>query len=303
MIGGQGHRQPQAGSAYFAGDGARGFRATVAASGLKMQPLDPRRLLHALDAIDRDWRDPARSGWRRPALVLAVTALCLLVIHYGKFHDTFRGLLGLVLGEGQARTWLASAYGVLLTEAWWGLVHLFGYVLVPWAFLRWVLNERLADYGLRWAGTTRWLGWCALLATPIVVGAWVVSDTAGFQATYPFYGLAGRSVADLLAWQFIYLAQFVMLEFFFRGFLLHALAPSFGASAVFVMTVPYAMIHFGKPWPEATGAIAFGILLGIIALRSRSIWGGACVHMTIAVAMDLMALARTGRLPTDWWPS
>lgn len=268
-----------------------------------MRRLHPRRLIGALDVIDRQWRDPARSGWRRPALILVVTGLCLLGINYGKFHDNFRALLGLAAGEAQLRAWLGSPHGGLLVEAWWGAVHLLGYVIVPWAFLRWGLRERLADHGLRWAGTSGWLGWCAVLAAPIIAGVWVVSHTADFQAAYPFYDLAGRSIGDLLAWELIYLSQFVMLEFFFRGFLLHALAPSFGASAVFVMAVPYTMIHFTKPWPEATGAVAFGILLGIIALRSRSIWGGAFVHMSVALAMDLMALARTGQLPTDWWPT
>jgi len=81
-----------------------------------------------------------------------------------------------------------------------------------------------------------------------------------------------------LAWGFLYLVQFVCLEFFFRGFMLNALRPALGANAVFVMCVPYTMIHFPKLWPEAAGAMAFGLFLGLLALRSRSIWGGVAVH-------------------------
>ena len=95
----------------------------------------------------------------------------------------------------------------------------------------------------------------------------------------------------------------MFLEFFFRGFLLHACRPAFGANAVFVMCVPYLMIHFAKPWPEATGAILFGLFLGILALRSRSIWGGAAVHMTVALSMDMLALMQRGQLPAHWWPT
>ena len=76
-----------------------------------------------------------------------------------------------------------------------------------------------------------------------------------------------------------------------------------GANAVFVMCVPYLMIHFAKPWPEATGAILFGLFLGILALRSRSIWGGAAVHMSVALSMDMLALMQRGHLPTRWWPT
>lgn len=267
-----------------------------------MHTLDPRRLFKALDRIDREWRDPGRSGWRRPAAILTVVAVCLLFIHYVKFDRSLQALLEWLVGESTTRAWLGSAWGPLLIELWWGVIHGLGYVIVPLLFVRFWLRERVADQGFRWAGTTRWLGWCALLAAPIIAGAWVMSANADFQATYPFYRFADRSIVDLMAWQFIYLAQFAMLEFFFRGFMLHTLAPTFGAGSIFVMTVPYTMIHFGKPWPEATGAIAFGIVLGIIALRSRSIWGGALVHMSVALAMDLMALMRTGRLPTEWWP-
>jgi membrane protease YdiL (CAAX protease family) len=68
------------------------------------------------------------------------------------------------------------------------------------------------------------------------------------------------------------------------------------------MCVPYLMIHFPKPWPEAAGAILFGLFLGILALRSRTIWGGVAVHMTVAASMDFAALLQGGNLPSQWWP-
>lgn len=265
-------------------------------------PLHPRRLIGALDAIEREWRDPAADGWRRTAAVLSVAGLCLLGIHYLKFHGALHTLLAATIGENQARALLGGVWGPLKTELWWGLVHLAGYVAIPALFLRFCLRLPIAAAGLRWALTGRWLIWYALLAAPIVGFAFAVSFSPDFQQTYPFYRWAGRSWADLIAWEAIYLSQFVFLEFFFRGFLLDTLAPRFGAGAIFVMAVPYTMIHFVKPWPEALGAVAFGILLGILALRSRSIWGGAFVHMTIALSMDLMALAQTGHWPRHLWP-
>ena len=38
-------------------------------------------------------------------------------------------------------------------------------------------------------------------------------------------------------------------------------------------------------WMEATGAILFGLFLGLLALRSRSIWGGFLVHAGVAVTI------------------
>ncbi|MDZ7829422.1 MAG: CPBP family intramembrane glutamic endopeptidase [Halofilum sp. (in: g-proteobacteria)] len=132
--------------------------------------------------------------------------------------------------------------------------------------------------------------------------AFLASHSEAFTRTYPFYDHAGRSWTDLVAWECIYLTQFLFLEFFFRGFLLKSLAPRLGAVSIFVMAVPYTMIHFAKPWPEAFGAVLFGLLLGMLALRSRSIWGGFLVHATIALSMDLLSLWQTSGWPARWWP-
>lgn len=264
--------------------------------------LHPRGFLHALDAIDWQWGRAAAPQWRSIAGLLAVVAVCLLGIHYLKSHAVFRELAFHLLGPESAAALLGGTWGRLAAEAWWGLVHLVGYVLIPLLYLRMGPRTRAADVGIRWGDTTAWLGWYALLAAPIIAFAFVASFSEAFTRTYPFYGLAGRSWADLIAWELIYLAQFVFLEFFFRGFMLERLAPRLGAGAIFVMVVPYMMIHLVKPWPEAFGAILFGVALGVLALRSRSIWGGALVHMTIALSMDVMSLAQTGRWPVEVWP-
>ncbi len=51
------------------------------------------------------------------------------------------------------------------------------------------------------------------------------------------------------------------------------------------------MIHFyGKPFPETIGAIFAGIILGTLAMRTRSIWGGVLIHVGVAMTMDALAL-------------
>jgi membrane protease YdiL (CAAX protease family) len=114
--------------------------------------------------------------------------------------------------------------------------------------------------------------------------------TESFQQMYPFYDEASRSVFDFVAWQFLYAAQFVFLEFFFRGFLIHGLKQRFGIYAIAVSTVPYCMIHFGKPFPETMGAIIAGIALGGLSLFTGSIWLGAAIHISVAMSMDVLAI-------------
>ena len=72
--------------------------------------------------------------------------------------------------------------------------------------------------------------------------------------------------------------------------MLFTLARYMGAYAIFVMVVPYVMIHFGKPLAETVGSVIAGAALGTLALRTRSIFGGVLIHVTIAWAMDISAI-------------
>jgi membrane protease YdiL (CAAX protease family) len=77
---------------------------------------------------------------------------------------------------------------------------------------------------------------------------------------------------------------------------------SLGSAAIFAMAVPYCMIHYGKPYLEANGAIIAGIVLGSLAMRTRSIYAGFLVHITVALSMDLLALTHRNALPTQLFP-
>src|SRR5690606_7929149 len=114
----------------------------------------------------------------------------------------------------------------------------------------------------------------------------------GFTRIYPMlkpWYAEHWTWAVLLGWWLLYGVQFFCVEFFFRGFMLFTLEERFGMSAVAVMIVPYCMIHFHKPLPEALGAIVAGIVLGWRALRTRSIWGGFLVHIAVAISMDALS--------------
>ena len=75
-----------------------------------------------------------------------------------------------------------------------------------------------------------------------------------------------------------------------------------GSTAIFAMCVPYCMIHYGKPYLETCGAIIAGIALGSLSMRTKSIYSGFLVHVTVALLMDFLALAQKDALPTLWYP-
>jgi uncharacterized protein len=180
----------------------------------------------------------------------------------------------------------------------WAVVVISCYVIPATLAIRFVLHERVRDYGLRVRGISpHFVSYAALfaIAAPLIVAA---SFTASFQDRYPFFHpAAGHSLWPYLyIWWALYWLQFCALEFFFRGFLLYGLAPRLGWAAIFAMVLPYNMLHYGKPMPEALAAIVGGIVLGSLALKTRSIWWGAALHISIALTMDVCALTHAGRV-------
>ncbi len=240
-------------------------------------------------------------------VILCVASLSLFWVHYLKYSVVFRDLvttLASLLNAPTLLTLIQPSTDILiqlLPQAWWCLQHIIGFIVIPMLTLK-CLGVPHVNTCWRWGRThDHALIYIALtlLIMSFAVGA---SFRADFLHTYPFYRLAHRSWLDLIGWEVIYLVQFICVEFFFRGFLLHSVKHNLGVASVFVMTIPYVMLHFQKPWLEAFGAFGFGIILGLLSLLSRSIWGGVLVHISIALTMDLLSLFQQNKLPTQWLP-
>jgi membrane protease YdiL (CAAX protease family) len=253
----------------------------------------------------RQARPPGTIEPRPLAAAILGTAVLALQEYFGNrqfFASAVQPpLADLLFSAGGAALQLAT-WGELLWECWWGATRIGG-CLLP--LLLWRLlfpRDRIRDLGLRAAGFREHL-WIAALCVAVMVPVLHLAQLQpDFGATYPFYRHAGRSWADFLAWEAIYVAQFLALELFFRGWWIGT-SRSFGAGAIFAVAVPYAMIHFGKPYFEAVGALVAGVVLGSLAVRTRSIWPGFLVHSTVAVLMDVAALRARGALPSRLTPA
>jgi membrane protease YdiL (CAAX protease family) len=249
----------------------------------------------------------AKGGYDlRPAAMLVIAAVCLTLQEYYGGRGTYEGVIrpwlsGLQVSLHTNRVNVVK-YDELYSYAWWSFCRVTGYVLLPFPLYKLMFKkDRLLDMGLRTRGFSKhlWLyGVCLLVVLPAM---WIVSLQPDFGSYYPFYRNSSRSYFDLLVWEAIYFAQFFALELFFRGLWLGALRRSLGSGAIFCMAVPYCMIHYGKPYLEANGAIVAGIVLGSLAMRTKSIYAGFLVHITVALGMDVLALWHRHGLPHQLW--
>jgi membrane protease YdiL (CAAX protease family) len=242
----------------------------------------------------------------RPLACLVIMALVLTLQEYYGGRYLYEELIGPALqsAEQNGMKFLKfNRYDELYGYAWWVFARVLGYVLIP--FPLWKLlypKDSLLDLGLRTRGFLRhaWIyGLCLAVVVPAML---LVSTQPDFGTYYPFYKQSSRSIFDLLAWESMYYVQFLALELFFRGFVVGTLRKSMGAASIFVMVVPYCMIHYGKPYLEANGAIVAGVVLGSLAAKTKSIYAGFLVHVTVAALMDLLSLWHRHALPTQLWP-
>lgn len=179
---------------------------------------------------------------------------------------------------------------------YWASVIIFFYFVLPACIILFVFKESLTEYGLRLRdagkGYPLYLGMLVVMV-PLV---FYFSGSESFLDRYPFYAVASNEslFPNFFIWEIVYFLQFLALEFFFRGFILHGIKHRFGFYAIFVMVIPYCMIHFGKPMPETIAAIIAGVVLGFFSLKSKSIWLGVMIHCSVALTMDLCAMYRKG---------
>ena len=260
-----------------------------------------------LRRVDQDSRaflasDDSHRADRKVVIVLVTVAVALTVQRYAPLGAWVSGTIRFIAGLGadpllplstRIEQFTSTALGRLF---FWSLACILTYSAIPMLVIHFLLKERLRDYGLKLKGALAGFWMYALMLAVMLPLVCLVSADDHFQMTYPFYPLApGEPLwPNFWRWELMYAFQFFTLEFFFRGFLLHGTKHRFGVYSVFVMMVPYCMIHFQKPVQEAFASIVAGIVLGFMSLKTRSIWMGAVLHVTVALSMDFASLWRKG---------
>jgi membrane protease YdiL (CAAX protease family) len=220
------------------------------------------------------WNDARRNVVAEPDLLLvaAIFALAALLPHY------WRPRLP-ALGPG----WFGA-----VTLLWRSVLYL-ALPLLSLLLLR--LTPAKVGFGLGRPGL--WLRDIGLLYLVMLPLVYFASRQASFQRAYPFFAFERLGTGSLLLGLAIRMVGMFAWEFLCRGYLLFGFERRVGgAAAIAIQTIPFAVMHVGKPAPEAIGSIIAGIVLGIIALRNRSFIPGAILHWAVAATLDIFAIVR-----------
>lgn len=232
------------------------------------------------------WQD-ARSAFDHSDLLWlgVVATVCLVASRYvPSWVAVFAGSLlrmcaGVQAGGGHAwtQTGLHLVRGII-------------YLLLPLLSLL-LLRTRPRDTGWTLGYWRLWLLDTAILYVAVLPFLYWAAHQPSFHRTYP-YLLVSRS-----GWQGFLLGQAVRLvymlgwESLFRGYLLFGYSRRAGnAVGITISTIPFVLMHFGKPVPEVWGSIVAGVALGVLALRGRSFLPAAMLHYSVALTLDLLVL-------------
>lgn len=218
----------------------------------------------------------------------AILPWVLAVMAAYAFRSTYRGHLDWMVAESVQ--WDTNTfYFYWYTLAQWFQALSILLALLGIAFLS---RKHLTSFhGLKKADMRPYL-WL-LLGAALMVG--LAATQSDFQAYYPRFAKmwpegGPRQIERIVFFEVGYALDFYATEYLFRGFLVLAFVRYLGPELILPMAIFYVSIHFGKPLGETISSFFGGMLLGIMAHYSRSIWGGIVLHIGLAGLMELLFL-------------
>ena len=170
--------------------------------------------------------------------------------------------------------------------------------IIPALYLKFKMKADFGDYGLGLGKVKAGLKLIAVCVPIILVVLYFGTDAVDVRTEYPL-AKSLHTHREMIIWYhlaYVFL-YYTAWEFFFRGFLLYGLKDRFGVFySILIQSILSCLIHLGKPASETIGALFIGILFGIFAYRTRSIWYVFILHIIMGLSTDLYIIYFHGAL-------
>jgi membrane protease YdiL (CAAX protease family) len=160
------------------------------------------------------------------------------------------------------------------------------YFIVPMLIILVIFRQKPIEFGFTFgdwkAGIVLTLIGIGLVAALLwVIGRADTQMEEYYKRLVP--GLPWSTLLDLFGW-----------EFFFRGWLIFGFARKFGAEAIWIQAVPFALAHIGKPEVEALSTIFGGFAFGWVAWRTKSFVYPLLIHWFVSSFTIIVAAGQLG---------
>jgi len=163
------------------------------------------------------------------------------------------------------------------------LNFVFYYIVIPIIVILVFLRKNPMDFGLRIGNAKRWgihVVVAGLITIPVMYLASKGSDLNQFYS---------KNNLDFLKYTLEVTAKLIAWEFLLRGFLLFGLKNRFKESSILIQTIPFVLLHFGKPLIEVLACIPMGIYFGFVAYKGESMWPAFLIHLIINLSLTFFS--------------
>jgi membrane protease YdiL (CAAX protease family) len=213
-------------------------------------------------------------------IILLSAPLLLTLYRYHGYPGTFNVFADFGLAQDQA---------VSINQFIIFFVLMF---VLPVLYIKLKMKKNLSDFGFG-LGDVKY-GTKLLLLIPFVIAPilYFSAQMPDVQSEYPLAKSLLQDQSQLWFYELMYVVfYYIAWEFFFRGFILFGLKDKYGVFvAILIQTISSCLVHIGKPEGEIIGSIVVGILFGMIAIRTKSIWYVFILHAALGVLTDLFII-------------
>jgi membrane protease YdiL (CAAX protease family) len=151
------------------------------------------------------------------------------------------------------------------------------YGIFPILVILIALRKNPLDFGLRWGNPRVWGFYTVVTCLIAAAILYASSFSTSLQSYYR------QDDFNLLTYFLTSCVSLSASEFMYRGFLLFGLKEKLKEGSILLQTIPFVLMHLGKPELETVSTIITGILFGYIAYRGKSYWPAFIIHLFINV--------------------
>lgn len=180
----------------------------------------------------------------------------------------------------------------LIEYLYWFIGDFITFFVLPVFIIKFLLKDKVSNYGVKAGDYKTGIKISIIFMLIMIPLVWFASSLPQFTAAYPHLTDARKSWMIFLIFESGMIIYMFAWEFIWRGFMLFGLEEKFGYYAVLIQTIPFVILHNGKPALETFGSIIAGIALGILALRTRSIFYCVAAHYGVMFSIDFISALR-----------
>jgi hypothetical protein len=185
-----------------------------------------------------------------------------------------------------------SDYSAFYEQIYCLLLDFVIFFVTPLLIIKFLFKQKLTTYGINFNNKPIGLKIALITIAIMLPVVWVVSSFPSFQRTYPYANMVRDNWNLFIVYEACLILYLFAWEFIWRGFVLFGIEKIFGFYAIFIQMIPFTILHNGKPALETFGSILAGFLLGLLAIRTRSVLYGVLIHVAVMFMIDFISTIR-----------